>query len=201
MSLPCTVANVHNIFICLFTPDIPANEGCFRPVEVVAPERSIFNCKPPAPTGGASVITLQFSLAVSLDVAEQEVQAAINAAGNFLARTEKLTPNAFHAVVGIVLYGTFNCTQALAQRWISTGRPGTVLNIVTTYASTGAGSGYVVPSACAKAGVLAMTRSLAVVLAPKRIRVNAVAFGSVMSATTSAVAPATSIAVTKLSWT
>jgi NAD(P)-dependent dehydrogenase (short-subunit alcohol dehydrogenase family) len=100
-----------------------------------------------------------------------------NAAGNFIARTEKISPNAFHAVVGIVLYGTFNCTQALAQRWISTGRPGTVLNIVTTYASTGSGSGYVVPSACAKAGVLAMTRSLAVEWARHRIRLNAIAPG------------------------
>jgi NAD(P)-dependent dehydrogenase (short-subunit alcohol dehydrogenase family) len=100
-----------------------------------------------------------------------------NAAGNFIARTEKISPNAFHAVVGIVLYGTFNCTQALAQRWISTGKPGTVLNIVTTYASTGAGSGYVVPSACAKAGVLALTRSLAVEWARHRIRLNAIAPG------------------------
>ena len=102
-----------------------------------------------------------------------------NAAGNFIARTEKISPNAFNAVVGIVLYGTFNCTQALAQRWISTGRPGTVLNIVTTYASTGAGSGYVVPSACAKAGVLAMTRSLAVEWARHQIRLNAIAPGPV----------------------
>ena len=100
-----------------------------------------------------------------------------NAAGNFIARTEKITPNAFNAVVGIVLYGTFNCTLALAQRWISTGRPGTVLNIVTTYASTGSGSGYVVPSACAKAGVLAMTRSLAVEWARHQIRLNAIAPG------------------------
>jgi len=100
-----------------------------------------------------------------------------NAAGNFLARTEKLSPNAFHAVVGIVLYGTFNCTQALAQRWISTGKPGTVLNIVTTYASCGSGSAFVVPSACAKAGVLAMTRSLAVEWARHKIRVNAIAPG------------------------
>ncbi len=100
-----------------------------------------------------------------------------NAAGNFIARTEKISPNAFHAVVGIVLYGTFNCTQALAQRWISTGRPGTVLNIVTTYAAANCGSGYVVPSACAKAGVLAMTRSLAVEWARHRIRLNAIAPG------------------------
>jgi NAD(P)-dependent dehydrogenase (short-subunit alcohol dehydrogenase family) len=100
-----------------------------------------------------------------------------NAAGNFLARTEKLSPNAFHAVVGIVLYGTFNCTQLLAQRWIARGKPGTVLNIVTTYAACGSGSAFVVPSACAKAGVLAMTRSLAVEWARYRIRLNAIAPG------------------------
>ena len=100
-----------------------------------------------------------------------------NAAGNFIARTEKISPNAFNAVVGIVLHGTFHCTQALGQRWIATGKPGTVLNIVTTYAATGSGSGYVVPSACAKAGVLAMTRSLAVEWARHRIRLNAIAPG------------------------
>ena len=100
-----------------------------------------------------------------------------NAAGNFIARTEKLSPSAFAAVAGIVLQGTFHCTLALAQRWISTGRPGTVLNIVTTYAACGAGSGFVVPSACAKAGVLAMTRSLAVEWARHHIRLNAIAPG------------------------
>ncbi len=98
-----------------------------------------------------------------------------NAAGNFIARTEKLSPNAFASVVGIVLHGTFHCTQALAQRWIQTGKPGTVLNILTTYAETG--SGFVVPSACAKAGVLAMTRSLAVEWSRHKIRLNAIAPG------------------------
>jgi NAD(P)-dependent dehydrogenase (short-subunit alcohol dehydrogenase family) len=100
-----------------------------------------------------------------------------NAAGNFLARTEKLSPNAFNAVVGIVLNGTFNCTQVLAQGWIARGLPGTVLNIVTTYAGVNCGSGFVVPSACAKAGVLAMTRSLAVEWARHKIRLNAIAPG------------------------
>jgi len=98
-----------------------------------------------------------------------------NAAGNFIARTEKLSANAFSAVVGIVLQGTFHCTQALGRRWIATQQPGTVLNIVTTYAETG--SGFVVPSACAKAGVLAMTRSLAVEWARHHIRFNAIAPG------------------------
>jgi len=98
-----------------------------------------------------------------------------NAAGNFIARTEKLSPNAFAAVVGIVLHGTFHCTLALGRRWIAAREPGTVLNIVTTYAATG--SGFVVPSACAKAGVLALTRSLAVEWARYNIRLNAIAPG------------------------
>ncbi len=98
-----------------------------------------------------------------------------NAAGNFIARTESLSPNAFAAVVGIVLHGTFHCTQAVGRRWIAARQPGVVLNIVTTYAETG--SGYVVPSACAKAGVLAMTRSLAVEWAKYKIRFHAIAPG------------------------
>jgi NAD(P)-dependent dehydrogenase (short-subunit alcohol dehydrogenase family) len=100
-----------------------------------------------------------------------------NAAGNFIARTEKLTPNAFAAVSGIVLQGTFHCTLALGRRWIAAKRGGTVLNIVATYAAANCGSGFVVPSACAKAGVLAMTRSLAVEWARHHIRLNAIAPG------------------------
>lgn len=100
-----------------------------------------------------------------------------NAAGNFAARTEKLSPNAFDAVVRIVLYGSFHCTMALGRRWIEARRPGTVLNILATYAATGSGSGFVVPSACAKAGVLMLTRSLAVEWARYNIRLNAIAPG------------------------
>jgi len=100
-----------------------------------------------------------------------------NAAGNFMARTEKLSPNAFNAVVGIVLNGTFNCTQVFGKRWIAEKLGGNVLNIVTTYASANSGSGFVVPSACAKAGVLAMTTSLAVEWAKYHIRFNAIAPG------------------------
>ena len=100
-----------------------------------------------------------------------------NAAGNFIARTEKLSPNAFNAVTGIVLQGSFYCTLALGKKWIAARQPGNVLSIVTTYASANCGSGYVVPSACAKAGVLAMTRSLAVEWAKHRIRLNAIAPG------------------------
>jgi NAD(P)-dependent dehydrogenase (short-subunit alcohol dehydrogenase family) len=100
-----------------------------------------------------------------------------NAAGNFIARTERISPNAFNAVVGIVLHGTFHCTLVLGRKWIAAARAGHVLNIVTTYAAAGSGSAYVVPSACAKAGVLAMTRSLAVEWARHRIRLNAIAPG------------------------
>lgn len=98
-----------------------------------------------------------------------------NAAGNFLAATEDLSPGGFDAIMKIVLYGTFNCTQALAKKWIAAKRGGNILNIVTTYAWNG--SAFVVPSACAKAGVLAMTRSLAVEWATYGIRLNAIAPG------------------------
>lgn len=100
-----------------------------------------------------------------------------NAAGNFIARTEKLSPNAFSVVTGIVLQGTFHCTLALGRKWIAAKQPGNILNIVTTYAAANSGSGFVVPSACAKAGVLAMTRSLAVEWARYGIRLNAIAPG------------------------
>ncbi len=98
-----------------------------------------------------------------------------NAAGNFVSPTERLSNRAFDTVIDIVLKGSTNFTLALGKRWIKSEQPGTVLNIVTTYAWTG--SGYVVPSACAKAGVLAMTRSLAVEWAKYKIRLNAIAPG------------------------
>jgi NAD(P)-dependent dehydrogenase (short-subunit alcohol dehydrogenase family) len=98
-----------------------------------------------------------------------------NAAGNFLAATEDLSPNAFDSIVRIVLYGTFNVTQSVGRRMIEAKRGGSMLNILTTYAWTG--SAFVVPSAASKAGVLAMTRSLAVEWAPYNIRMNAIAPG------------------------
>ena len=107
-----------------------------------------------------------------------EIHALVNnAAGNFIARTEKLSPNAFNAVVGIVLTGSFHCTQVFGKRWIQKKTGGNVLNIVTTYAAANCGSGFVVPSACAKAGVLALTTSLAVEWARYHIRINAIAPG------------------------
>lgn len=99
-----------------------------------------------------------------------------NAAGNFISPTERLSAGAFDAVIDIVLKGTKNCTLAFGKHWIkSEQETATVLNIVTTYATTG--SGYVVPSAMAKAGVLAMTKSLAVEWAKYGIRFNAIAPG------------------------
>lgn len=98
-----------------------------------------------------------------------------NAAGNFLAKSESLSPRAVDAVVGIVLNGTAYVTLACGRRWIAEARPGAVVSIVTSYASTG--SPYVLPSAMAKAGVLAMTRSLAVEWGPHQIRLNAIAPG------------------------
>jgi NAD(P)-dependent dehydrogenase (short-subunit alcohol dehydrogenase family) len=98
-----------------------------------------------------------------------------NAAGNFISPTERLSANAFSAIIDIVLKGSANCSLALGKYWIKAKMPGNILNIITTYAFTG--SAYVVPSACAKGGVLAMTRSLAVEWGRHGIRANAIAPG------------------------
>jgi NAD(P)-dependent dehydrogenase (short-subunit alcohol dehydrogenase family) len=100
-----------------------------------------------------------------------------NAAGNFISRTEDLSTRAYEAVIGIVLMGTIHCTMSCGRRWLKEHRKATVLNISATYAELG--TGYVVPSAIAKAGVLAMTRSLAVEWGRKGIRFNAVAPGAI----------------------
>jgi NAD(P)-dependent dehydrogenase (short-subunit alcohol dehydrogenase family) len=102
-----------------------------------------------------------------------------NAAGNFLARTEELSPGAWQSVIGIVLMGTINMTMCCGRRWLAEKRPASVLNIVATYSSSGSGSGYVVPSAVSKAGVQALTRSLAVEWGPRGIRMNAIAPGPI----------------------
>ncbi len=130
-------------------------------------------------------------LAVSADVRDPERVVALidaaeahfgrvdvlvnNAAGNFISPTERLSHRAVDAVLGIVLHGTFYCTLELGKRWIAAGQPGTVLNIATTYAASG--SGYVVPSAAAKAGVVALTKSLAAEWGKYGIRLNALAPG------------------------
>lgn len=98
-----------------------------------------------------------------------------NAAGNFISPTERLSANAFSTIIDIVLKGSANCTIAVGKHWIKEKQAGTILNIITTYAFTG--SGYVVPSACAKGGVLAMTRSLAAEWGKYGIRNNAIAPG------------------------
>ncbi len=98
-----------------------------------------------------------------------------NAAGNFISPTESLSANAVDSVLNIVLHGTFYSTLDIGKRWISSGTKGTVLNMVTPYSWTG--SGYVVPSAAAKAGVLSLTRSLAVEWAKYGIRHVAIAPG------------------------
>jgi NAD(P)-dependent dehydrogenase (short-subunit alcohol dehydrogenase family) len=98
-----------------------------------------------------------------------------NAAGNFVARTEELSPRAIDAVLNIVLHGSAYVTVGCGRRWLAARHKAAVLSIVTTYAWTG--SAYVVPSAMAKAGVLAMTRSLAVEWGGRGIRLNAIAPG------------------------
>jgi NAD(P)-dependent dehydrogenase (short-subunit alcohol dehydrogenase family) len=100
-----------------------------------------------------------------------------NAAGNFLVTSEDLTPNGFDAVVKTVLHGSVFCTLAVGRHLLARQATGSVVSVVTTYAWTG--TGFALPSACAKAGVLAMTRSLAVEWGHAGIRLNAVAPGPI----------------------
>jgi NAD(P)-dependent dehydrogenase (short-subunit alcohol dehydrogenase family) len=100
-----------------------------------------------------------------------------NAAGNFLALSEDLTPNGFDAVVRTVLHGSVWCTLEVGRHLLESKRPGAIVSIVTTYAWTG--TAFALPSACAKAGVLAMTRSLAVEWGHAGIRLNAIAPGPI----------------------
>ncbi|MDP6168157.1 MAG: SDR family oxidoreductase [Candidatus Marinimicrobia bacterium] len=133
---------------------------------------------------GAKILTVAADIRSPEQVADMVTQSVSrfkkidgllnNAAGNFISPTEKLSENAFKTIVDIVLLGSFNCTLNAGREMIKSGG-GNILNIVTTYVWTG--SGYVVPSASAKAGVLAMTRSLAVEWAKYNIRSNAIAPG------------------------
>ena len=136
---------------------------------------------------GTEVITVRTDVREPEDV-DRMVQAAIarfggidvlvnNAAGNFICLAEKLSPHGWNAVVNIVLNGTFYCSRAVGLHMIERGRGGNILNIVATYAWTG-GPG-TIHSACAKAGVVCMTQTLAVEWARHKIRVNAIAPGPV----------------------
>jgi NAD(P)-dependent dehydrogenase (short-subunit alcohol dehydrogenase family) len=98
-----------------------------------------------------------------------------NAAGNFISPTEKLSARGFNAIADTVFRGTFYMTQAVGKRWIETGTHGAVVSIVVTWVWTG--SPFVVPSAMSKAGIDAMTKSLAVEWGRHGIRLNAIAPG------------------------
>jgi NAD(P)-dependent dehydrogenase (short-subunit alcohol dehydrogenase family) len=119
------------------------------------------------------------AVVAAFDAVERELgsanQLVNNAAGNFLAATEDLSPNAFNSVVQIVLHGTFHCTTELGRRLIARKQKGEILAITTTYAATG--SAFVIPSAAAKAGVRAIVKGLAVEWAAYGIRLNAIAPG------------------------
>lgn len=152
---------------------------CGRREEVLAETRGEFDRDHPGRTT-ALPCDLRDAAAVEAMVeaawAEGPLDALVNnAAGNFLAKTETLSPRAVDAVLSIVLHGTAYVTLACGKRWLADKHPGNVLSIVTTYAWTG--SPFVVPSAMAKAGVLAMTRSLAVEWGRQGIRLNAIAPG------------------------
>ena len=98
-----------------------------------------------------------------------------NAAGNFISRTNDLSPNGFNAIASIVFHGTFNMTNTAGKKWIELNKPGTILSITTTWVWTG--SPFVVPSAMSKSGINAMTKSLAVEWGPNNIRLNCIAPG------------------------
>lgn len=98
-----------------------------------------------------------------------------NAAGNFVSRTEDLSPRGFDAIADTVMHGSFYVTHGVGRRWIAAGQRGSVLSIIVTWVWTG--SPFVVPSAMSKAGIDVMTKSLAVEWGRYGIRLNAVAPG------------------------
>lgn len=136
-----------------------------------------------AATGGrCTAMAVDIRNAGAIDEAMEAIFAAgpltglvNNAAGNFISRTEDLSANAFNAIASIVAHGTFNTTVAAGKRWIEGGHKGSILSIVTTWVWVG--GPFTVPSAMSKAGVTAMTQSLAVEWGPKGIRANAIAPG------------------------
>ncbi len=98
-----------------------------------------------------------------------------NAAGNFISRTEDLSPRGFDAITNIVFRGSFFVTLDCGKRWIAEKKPGSVVSILTTWVWNG--GPYTVPSAMSKAGLHIMTQSLAVEWGDKNIRLNAIAPG------------------------
>jgi NAD(P)-dependent dehydrogenase (short-subunit alcohol dehydrogenase family) len=102
-----------------------------------------------------------------------------NAAGNFICRAEDLSPNGWNAVIGIVLNGSFYCSRAVGRHMIARGGGGSIVSILANYAWTG--SAGTIHSASAKAGVMAMTQTLAAEWGRHRIRVNAIAPGPIES--------------------
>ncbi len=152
---------------------------CGRREEVLAETTAEFDAAYPGRTGWyACDVRDAAAVDAMIETIWQERPLDIlvnNAAGNFVARSETLSPRAVDAVLGIVLHGTAYATLACGRRWLDEGRPGNVISIVTTYAWTG--SPYVVPSAMGKAGVLALTRSLAAEWGGRGIRLNAIAPG------------------------
>ena len=102
-----------------------------------------------------------------------------NAAGNFICRAEDLSPNGWNAVIGIVLNGSFYCSRAVGRHMIARGGGGSIVSILANYAWTG--SPGTIHSASAKAGVMAMTQTLAAEWGRHGIRVNAVAPGPIHS--------------------
>ena len=156
-----------------------------RSLEHLGPTAS--ELKPLAEKHGARVLALQTDVRIPEQVdrmCDETVRhfgsidiLVNNAAGNFICPAEELSVNGWNAVVNIVLNGTFYCSRAAGLRMIESGRGGNILNIVAAYAWTG-GPG-TIHSACAKAGVVTMTRTLAVEWARFKIRVNAIAPGPV----------------------
>ena len=153
---------------------------CGRREEVLAETKAEFDADYPGQTFAAPCdIRDPEAIESLLDAIWQEMGGLDvlmnNAAGNFVARSEELSHRAMDAILGIVLHGTAYMTTALGKRWLAEGARGNVVSTLTSYAWTG--SAYVLPSAMAKAGVLAMTRSLAVEWGGRGIRLNAVAPG------------------------
>ena len=155
---------------------------CGRRVEVLAATAERLRAGSMAP--GTEVIALPCDVrdpsAVEAMVEQAWAQGPIdvlvnNAAATFIAQTETLSARAADAVLATSLHGAMYATLALGRRWIACGRAGTVLSILST--STLTGRAFTVPSAIAKSGLLAMTRSLAVEWGPKGIRLLAIAPG------------------------